>query len=142
MFSSLKSDGSEANRPPVALVVPEPQESLIEALEAAGYSVCHYTHPLKALESIAEQSIKQAIVATDLPWMSGDAVVRTLRESYRLTNVLLLDKALDPKTIISRLRSGTPTEEPAAKVKERRPASTARTTKSGRRILIRPARPR
>lgn len=140
MFSSLMSKDTDVDddRQPILLVAPNPRASLVEALEGAGYKVLSYDHPMTALEDIGNLSVKVAIVAEELPWLKGDALARTLRESYRLNNVILMEGDMSDSSILAQIRSGSPAktlpEKP--KVRQRR-TETATTSRTGRRIIVR-----
>ena len=146
MFSSLTTeevDRSSEQR--IALVDPEPRQTLVDALTDAGYTVKSYHHPLEALEDIVDNPVKLAVVAPDLPWMPGSALARTLRESYRVSQVVLLEKTMSDDNIMAKVRSSAPIEEEPSKPRSRnrRPAAAPATTgRTGRRILVRSARPR
>lgn len=129
----------------VALVEPNPRPSLLTLLTNAGYKVQSYSHPLQAMEGIVDRPVAVALIAPELPWMSGSALVRTLRDSYRVPEVLLIDNDMSEEAILARVRAAAPIEAPRPEARTRRapdpnPAAASRGT--GRRILIRTARPR
>lgn len=142
MFTSLKTDGdADANRQSIALVDPNPRASLVESLEGAGYRVLSYTHPLKALECIVDESISLAIIAPELPWMSGEALARTLRDSYRVSNVVMIDDDTSDSAVLSRVRSGAPIEGGAASRLAKTKVRKTVNGRTGRRIIVRSPRP-
>ena len=147
MFSSLEADvQARISEKRIALVDPTPRPELIAALEKDGYVVDTYTHPLDALEKIVARAVKIALIAPELPWMSGSALARSLKESYRIGEVIVLEKTSTDSQILNRVRSGAPLakEAPKTKTKPRLTAQAAgrvaRTSASGRRIIVRPAR--
>lgn len=147
MFSTLKvEEADQTSEPRIALVDPDPRPSLLTSLKEAGYDVVSYGHPLKALEEIVDRPVKMAIVASELPWMSGSALARTLRDSYRVSEVVVMEKAMSDENILAKVRSGAPIDDDANKNRnrQRRQAAPAPTNSkaTGRRILVRTARPR
>ena len=140
MFANLNGEPSDTPTcPRIALVDPEAKDSLVKVLTDAGYEVQCYSHPLKALEQIVDKPVKGAIVAHELPWMSGSALARTLRESYRVTNVVLMDKGMSDETILAKVRNATPVEDAPARPRTRT-RKVVNSKATGRRILIRTAR--
>lgn len=147
MFDSLKTEETDrSTEQRIALVDPEPRPSLLETLTEAGYEVVSYGHPLKALEEIVDRPVKMAVVAHELPWMSGTALAKTLRDSYRVSEVVLMDKTMSDANILARVRSGAPIDDEQTKQRSRSTrraaAPAAANGRTGRRILVRTARPR